>query len=339
MAQRTYWDFAEEDRNFLKDTYEEGYKRSAMAAMGQNICERYLKHIISEYVGTETQEEENQKEKALRTHNLRILEDYIRNDMGIAIPDDVDELLTKVNGYYFTTRYPGDESFLATEKDADNAYAAVEATREFVKEACLEIENRPKEIPPISMDTNEENSPTNGLAVSVETASGLSKVDLANYVQEHGHVVGKHVSIKEITLRIPRLDIAIPHSDIDFVSNALGEKYPMSRANGVDIECESTPDGIVSYANTVTDIAKISGSHRLEQAVREDYETVQMVADICKARDYYANQSHNDEMSQSPDQQRVKEAAEIGLTENLDIADTSATSENFGGAQDGDFEI
>lgn len=142
MAERTYWDYAEDDRNYLKDTYEDGYKRPAMASMGQNICERYLKHIILEYSTPETADEEQNMERALRTHNLRNLEDYIQGSMGIEIPDDLSDSLTRINGYYFSTRYPGDDSFVATERDVDNAYKAVEDTREFVADICREIETR-----------------------------------------------------------------------------------------------------------------------------------------------------------------------------------------------------
>lgn len=141
MAERTYWDYAEDDRNYLKDTYDDGYRRPAMASMGQNICERYLKHVISEYSDPETLDEEQTKERALRTHNLRILEDYIQGDMGVDVPDYLNDSLSKINGLYFTTRYPGDESFAASEQDIDNAYNAVEETRSYVLDVCHELEN------------------------------------------------------------------------------------------------------------------------------------------------------------------------------------------------------
>lgn len=44
----TYLDFAENDYMFFRHAYDSGNKGTALAALGQNICERYLKHIVSE---------------------------------------------------------------------------------------------------------------------------------------------------------------------------------------------------------------------------------------------------------------------------------------------------
>ncbi len=43
-----YLSFAENDRRFFRDAYDHGIRGGALAALGQNICERYLKHLISE---------------------------------------------------------------------------------------------------------------------------------------------------------------------------------------------------------------------------------------------------------------------------------------------------
>lgn len=45
----SYFDFAENDYLFFRQAYDSNVRGSALAALGQNICERYLKHIISEY--------------------------------------------------------------------------------------------------------------------------------------------------------------------------------------------------------------------------------------------------------------------------------------------------
>lgn len=81
MAEATsYLDFAEDDYLFFKQAYESGNRRSALAALGQNICERYLKHVVSEYAEPENTVEEAQKTNILRTHSLRKLMQYISND-------------------------------------------------------------------------------------------------------------------------------------------------------------------------------------------------------------------------------------------------------------------
>lgn len=137
MAEATsYLDFAEDDYLFFKQAYESGNRRSALAALGQNICERYLKHVVSEYAEPENTVEEAQKINILRTHSLRKLMQYISNDMSVEIPPDTEMKLSLIDGFYFTTRYPGDDSYLASARDIDKAYGAVNAARDFTLDLC-----------------------------------------------------------------------------------------------------------------------------------------------------------------------------------------------------------
>ena len=140
LGSNTYLDFAENDYDFFRSAYDSGNKRSALASIGQNICERYLKHIISEYAEPENDQEQFKKERALRTHNLHILIRYLRDDMGISVPEETEDKLDKINGFYFSTRYPGDDSFIASERDVDKASDAVESARKFTLEVCREME-------------------------------------------------------------------------------------------------------------------------------------------------------------------------------------------------------
>ena len=73
----TYAEFAENDYKFFRQSYDSGNKGSALAALGQSICERYLKHIISECAHPENESEAVSKESVLRTHSLRRLMRYI----------------------------------------------------------------------------------------------------------------------------------------------------------------------------------------------------------------------------------------------------------------------
>lgn len=45
---KTYFDFAENNYDFLLAAYEQGLVGNAMGAMAQETCEKYLKHIIEE---------------------------------------------------------------------------------------------------------------------------------------------------------------------------------------------------------------------------------------------------------------------------------------------------
>ena len=140
LGSNTYLDFAENDYDFFRSAYDSGNKGSALASIGQNICERYLKHIISEYAKPENDQEQFKKERAPRTHNLHILIRYLRDDMGISVPEETEDKLDKINGFYFSTRYPGDDSFIASERDVDKASDAVESARKFTLEVCREME-------------------------------------------------------------------------------------------------------------------------------------------------------------------------------------------------------
>lgn len=57
-----YADFAENDYIFFKQAYANGNLGSPLAALGQSICERYLKHIVSEYSCPENEKEQMKKE-------------------------------------------------------------------------------------------------------------------------------------------------------------------------------------------------------------------------------------------------------------------------------------
>ena len=113
---------------------------SELAALGHSICERYLKQLISEFAKQQNEVESASKESVLRTHSLRRLMRYISGDMGIDIPEETESALDRIDGFYFTTRYPGDDSFIPTERDIDRADKAVRLCRDFVFQTMSEIE-------------------------------------------------------------------------------------------------------------------------------------------------------------------------------------------------------
>lgn len=67
---------------------------------------------------------------------------YISGDMGIDIPDETENALDRIDGFYFTTRYPGDDSFIPTGRDIDRADKAVRLCRDFVFRTVNEIEQK-----------------------------------------------------------------------------------------------------------------------------------------------------------------------------------------------------
>lgn len=119
-----YHDLAENDYEFLSYDYEHGRVGNILCSSAQNICERYLKHVIdSECKDMDTS-------AALHSHSLKYLRRFITKN----IPDfECDwSKITPADGYYFTTRYPGDDAFLVDKQDVDDCWKAVEYTRELV---------------------------------------------------------------------------------------------------------------------------------------------------------------------------------------------------------------
>ena len=120
---KTYLDFAEKDYADILIGYNAGARGNLTCAMSQKTCERYLKHAIE--ISTD-----EPPIHVMRSHDLCILRKFIEQN-GLGLEVDWGRIL-KANGYYFTTSYPGDDSFMATEKDADDCVDALKYTREVV---------------------------------------------------------------------------------------------------------------------------------------------------------------------------------------------------------------
>lgn len=104
-----YYTFAENDYLFLKANMEEHRVSNAMTSIAQNVCERYLKYIVEKYCT------EVDCTSILKTHSLKKILRFIEEQ----IPDFKikKSVVVLADGYYFSARYPGDESFFANEKD------------------------------------------------------------------------------------------------------------------------------------------------------------------------------------------------------------------------------
>lgn len=135
-APLTYWDFAENDRTFFRKAYDNGIKGSVLVSLGRDICERYLKHIVSEYDGAYTGAEQNIRDNALRNNCLLLLVKYIHEYMEMDIPQELEYAVEQIEKFDNWTRYPHIGSRLPSEEDIDKANVAVELTRRFVLEAC-----------------------------------------------------------------------------------------------------------------------------------------------------------------------------------------------------------
>lgn len=119
-----YYTFAENDYQFLKANIDQNRVGNAMASIAQNTCERYLKHLVETYC-TETD-----CTAILKTHSLkrilRFLEDQL-TDFSVS-----KDKIILADGYYFSARYPGDESFFVNEEDVKICWNAVQETKNAV---------------------------------------------------------------------------------------------------------------------------------------------------------------------------------------------------------------
>ena len=132
MGQRlkTYFDFAEDDFEYFQFSYNAGIVANAMGAMAQGICEKYLKHIIENYVKPDSYEENNERDNILRTHSLMRLARYLNENLPNFRVDRAK--LRMIDGFYFTTRYPGEERIDVTKEDIEDCKIAIEECREQV---------------------------------------------------------------------------------------------------------------------------------------------------------------------------------------------------------------
>lgn len=119
-----YYTFAENDYLFLKANIEENRIGNAMTSISQNVCERYLKHIISIYCI------ESDCTPILKTHSLKKILRFMEETLKDFRIDKKKVILA--DGYYFSSRSPGDESFFANKEDVDICWEAVLETKSAV---------------------------------------------------------------------------------------------------------------------------------------------------------------------------------------------------------------
>lgn len=120
----SYYDLAENDYQFLEYDRKKGRVGNIMCSASQNICERYLKHVIDTYIP------DINTTSILQTHSLKALRRFLTKNL----PDFETnwKIVLQADGYYFSTRYPGDSAFLVEAEDVDECWEAVEETRSSV---------------------------------------------------------------------------------------------------------------------------------------------------------------------------------------------------------------
>ena len=132
MEENSYFAFAERDYQFFSRVREAGFSGEALAALGQNICVRYLKHIVDIHAEPGDEPGTLKKESVLRTHSLHRLIRYLKEELALEIPAQTEKILKRIDIFSIATTEPGDDSFIPSEEDIEDAWEAVLQTRRFV---------------------------------------------------------------------------------------------------------------------------------------------------------------------------------------------------------------
>lgn len=143
MELKTYYDFAQDDYKFIKEVFDKGIRANSLGAMCQNTCERYIKHLVNTYIKID---KTNQEEitSVLSTHNLRRLVTYWNEHSDYPFDELTIDLLEEINGYYFSTKYPGDDCQTLDEIDVYECIKATETCKDNVDKIIQAINSMNK---------------------------------------------------------------------------------------------------------------------------------------------------------------------------------------------------
>lgn len=154
---RSYLDFAENDYKYFMSSYDREDVFNSMAAVAQNSCEKYLKYLIDTYYDPENREQDMEQLSVLRSHNLDKIMRFIEEDMQEDIDENVKNSLLRINNYYFSTRYPGEDSITITKEDLKNCKNALEMCRKEVLGIEEHIKNEIKNTQENAVDAQLDN--------------------------------------------------------------------------------------------------------------------------------------------------------------------------------------
>ncbi|MCR4677102.1 MAG: hypothetical protein K5634_07785 [Sphaerochaetaceae bacterium] len=133
MELRSYYDFALDDWCFLSELQRTGIQANSIGSIAQNTCERFLKHLIDRYIPVDGENREQMTE-VLSTHNLNRLVKFWNSYSENRIPQSVANQLRKINGFYFSTKYPGDDCQTLSREDIQMCFEVTDLCKKTVDE-------------------------------------------------------------------------------------------------------------------------------------------------------------------------------------------------------------
>lgn len=98
-----------------------------------------MKHLIETSFPAVT-DPRYERERILKTHNLNRLMDCLKEDYGFQYSEETQYYMDIINGYYFSTRYPGDMTVRLDRDDITECQKAVEGCRSETLEKIRETE-------------------------------------------------------------------------------------------------------------------------------------------------------------------------------------------------------
>lgn len=120
----SYYEAAQNDYLYLegvKNILNDLHSYNPVAVTAQNIAERYLKHIIQNYML------DRDYTHTLRSHKLMTLYQAIHSKYDHFILDE--NMLRILTDYYFDARYPGADYIIVSREDAIQAISGVESIK------------------------------------------------------------------------------------------------------------------------------------------------------------------------------------------------------------------
>lgn len=142
MQLNNYFEFADDDCKYFLEDYNKGRVANYMGAMAQNICERYMKHLVESYIQPTSREEQLLKNSMLKTHSLNRLRKYLDDELGFQFSSKTISAIKIIDGFYFSTRYPGDDSIILDKSDIEDCAMAVQGCREEITTYINEKEKK-----------------------------------------------------------------------------------------------------------------------------------------------------------------------------------------------------
>lgn len=130
MASNTYLDFAENDYNFFTECYNHGMVADHMGEIAQGICEKYMKHTISEHYSPQSNKQQKELDSVLWTHSLNRLMKFMKKEMEIEFSADAKNEMRILDGFYISSHYPKEDILELDENDMAHCQEAVELCRE-----------------------------------------------------------------------------------------------------------------------------------------------------------------------------------------------------------------